>query len=370
MQVAIVAPTPPYRSGLSYYVLYLYRNLGCRVEIITNRDSVVQDVVKAFTPGPTALFSVLATLARRRPAVVHLQVEYAFLGSWLNFFLLPLATLALRLLGARTVATLHGVPTYRAVAHYLKNSVSPVLATPLAIVLTAAMRAAIALTYLVTDVVIVHTEAMRSALPLRRRARVIPHGTYVPKAAASAKSGVYTIFTFGFLRKSKGLETLVKAVEELVKSGVAARLVIVGEPLARGVERGVALPQLDFVHTYSRHVDDETLDRLIEEADVVVLPYEDLFHEVSGALHRVALFRKPVVCSNTPRFNSELTHGVDALLFPPGDYRTLARHLSALRDPQLAAALAQRLYDKFRDKTWRDVAKLHEELYRQLGGCV
>jgi glycosyltransferase involved in cell wall biosynthesis len=102
-------------------------------------------------------------------------------------------------------------------------------------------------------------------------------------------------------------------------------------------------------------------------ADILVLSYEDFFYEVSGVLHRVALFGKPLICSNIPRFNSCLTDGKDAMFFTPRNHVELASCIRILiNDALLRERLSRELVKKFSDKKWKLIAREHEQLFLRL----
>jgi glycosyltransferase involved in cell wall biosynthesis len=390
MNIISLAPTPPYKSGLSYYVLYLYSNFSTsnKINIITNKNSLTLPcnnitISKTFTPGISALWSCLRRIrAQRRADILHLHVEYSFLGSWLNFLLLPIFLVILRLMlrNSKIIVTLHGVPNYWSILFYLKRkSRIPIVSGPIALIYTIFSFISIRLSCIISDAVIVHTTLMKSALAsfiphsLLSKVHVIPHGSYEPpdwmKKSEINKNFIY-ILTIGYLRPSKGIKTLLKAAQEIINRTTNVKFVIVGTSIQKFIERGEKMTGGEVggrIMIVNSLVKDNALDEIIRKADIIVLPYEDMFLESSGALHRVVLFGKALICSNIPRFRSHLINEVNALLFRPGDYRELAAHLFRLiNDNLLRKRLSERLVDSFTHTRWKIIAKRHEELFLAL----
>jgi len=390
MYIISLSPTPPYRSGLSHYVLYLYSNFSPlhKINIITNKDSSIFQnnnvtISKTFTPGVGAPWACLRKiLAQEKPDILHLHIEYSFLGSWLNFLLLPLFMIILRSAcrSSKIVTTLHGVPRYWPIYYYLKRkSRVSAVSKPIALVYTILSYISIHLSCALSDAMIVHTDLMKSALAsfiphsMLLKVHVIPHGSYEPtnctKKSRSNKNSII-ILTIGYQRPSKGLKTLLRAAREVSRRATNVKFMIVGARIQRSLEREEKMMSNDIgarIEIVNSFLKDEALDEIIKKADIIVLPYEDMFYESSGALHRVALFGKALICSNVPRFRSCLTNGVNALLFRPGDYVELAAHLSRLiNDDSLREQLSKRIVESFLHTRWKIIARKHEQLFLAL----
>ena len=391
MYIISIAPTPPYPSGLSHYVLYLYSNFSPshKINIITNKDSNVIPqsknvmISKIFTPGISAPWVCLRKiLTQQNPDILHLHIEYSFLGSWLNFLLLPFFLLILRSLCriSKIVITLHGVPRYWPIYYYLKKtSRVSVVGRFLALVCTILSYVSIYLSCVLSDAVIVHTDLMKNALAsiisynMLSKIYIIPHGSYEPvhrvvKSRYNEDSIV--VLTIGYQRPSKGLEVFLKSAKVVSRQVTKVKFMIVGTRIQKFIERKEKLANNDIdikVNIIDNFLEDRVLDEVIEEADIIVLPYDDRFYESSGALHRVVLFGKALVCSNIPRFRSSLTDGVNALLFHPGDHMALAAHLLRLiNDEPLREQLSKRAVEDFLHTRWRLVARKHEQLFLKL----
>jgi starch synthase len=72
----------------------------------------------------------------------------------------------------------------------------------------------------------------------------------------------------------------------------------------------------------NRHIDEEEVRRLFQEASVVVLPYVESFQ--SGVIPIAYTYGKPVVATTVGGLPEMVDDGVTGLLVPPRDERKLA----------------------------------------------
>jgi glycosyltransferase involved in cell wall biosynthesis len=196
---------------------------------------------------------------------------------------------------------------------------------------------------------------------------------------------------FGFANASKGLDTLLLAFARLLRSGLDARLVLIGDEIgasdpsnlreaARLRELGAALGLEErIVRTGS--LPEEDVSAALDALDVAALPFAD-----GVSLRRTTLLTcfnhgLPVVTTRgrpwpRPRpeicvapFEDPEAFRVDervAVLVAPGDDAALAREIYRLvQDPQRGARLgsaARALSDRL---SWDRVADAHLEVYRR-----
>lgn len=170
---------------------------------------------------------------------------------------------------------------------------------------------------------------------------VIPHGIEVPDHVLSeareatekrAGKGLHIVYV-GSLAWQKGLHVLIQAVNRLPQEGVC--LSIYGDEdkfpaYVAELKKAAAHPGIHFGGRIARQ---ELWRVLLEEADVAVLP--TLWYETSSLMiQEMFAARVPLVASDIGVVPEKIRHGVDGLLFPPGDARALADHLLSLyRDP-------------------------------------
>ena len=231
------------------------------------------------------------------------------------------------------------------------------------------------------DAVVAHSE--HSAARLRdevglepSKVRVIPHGAFdyltklpeekpLPPELEGAEGPV--VLCFGLLRPYKGIEHLLDAFGRVAASQPDAELWIVGnprmdvEPLHRR-----ALEVGGRVRLVTRFVDEAEIPAIFRRADLVALPYLDAEH--SGVLYTGLAFGKPLVLSAVGGFPEVAATGA-ARLVPPGDVDALAEALEELvadetARAKLAAAATKAAAGPY---SWDEAARLHLDLYRDLG---
>jgi len=205
---------------------------------------------------------------------------------------------------------------------------------------------------------------------------VIPHGVKnaSEKTKMSKKSKETQILSLGFIRKSKGLEYLIKAFEKVHECHPDAKLVIIGGRHVHdkadhvGRLKHLLSSNLSKCVFFTGFIDEQSLDRLIRTSDVLVLSSLKRYYiETSGALARVADYGKPIVCSRVPKFESELQDGVNCITIEPGDSTELAQALVSLtQNAQLRKKIGGNLRKRFKNRYWGDVAKQHLKLYNAI----
>jgi len=192
---------------------------------------------------------------------------------------------------------------------------------------------------------------------------IVPNGVAVPHelpAPVRAVSGRLRIAFVGQAVERKGLPVLLSAFEGL-REHVDAELAIVGavpdevEPLlldARGVR-------------VLGRVGDAEKTRVLREADVLCAP--SLGGESFGMVLTEAFAQgTPVVASDIAGYRDVVRHGVDGLLVPHGDARTLAETLrdlalSPARREAMARAAAEHAHRYAWPRVAREVAGVYEE---------
>ncbi|MFW5940664.1 MAG: glycosyltransferase family 4 protein [Chloroflexota bacterium] len=170
---------------------------------------------------------------------------------------------------------------------------------------------------------------------------VVPHGIEVPAHVLQAEAttlprhpGRLHVVYVGSLAHQKGLHVLVEAVNRLAPDAV--RLTIYGDhdkfpDYVRSLQAQAQHPGITFPGRITRH---DFWPMLLQEADVAVLP--TLWYEASPlTIQEMFAARVPLVASNIGALPEKIRHGVDGLLFPPGDAAALRDVLQRLlEDPK------------------------------------
>ncbi len=154
---------------------------------------------------------------------------------------------------------------------------------------------------------------------------------------------------FGYVRRYKGLDTLLEAWAR-VRRQRAAVLVVAGEyyedpaPYRRLAE---AAGGEEAVRMRAGYLPDEEVEALFKAADVAVLPYRSATQ--SGVTHVAYAMGVPVITTRVGGLAETVIPGGTGLVVPPEDPEALAREIVRFFEERLGermrievAALAQR----------------------------
>ena len=212
---------------------------------------------------------------------------------------------------------------------------------------------------------------------------VIPHGAgdthlTLSGAVTRSESARPVILTWGLLGEGKGIEWGIAAMAALSDLDPRPLYAIVGETHPKVVEReGEAYRRMlvaesrrlgveGLVSFEDRYLATKELQRIVQDADVILLPYDSLDQVTSGVLVEAITAGKPVVSTRFPHAVELLAGGVGTLVDrqDPGQIADALR--SILTDP----ALAQRMSAKARrlapDLLWSAVGAR----YRDVAGSL
>jgi glycosyltransferase involved in cell wall biosynthesis len=218
---------------------------------------------------------------------------------------------------------------------------------------------------------------IRRRLPgLARRCTEIPIGSNIataPGAPGSSRREVLTrlglpadapvLVHFGLVYPGKGLETLFEALAVVRQSVRDARLLIVGDtrPEERAyratLESLAERAAIASAVTWAGRRPGDEVSRLLQTADLYVMPYDDGATIRRGSLIAGLAHGLPVVSTRSPLASAYLSDGSNIALVPPRDARALAAKLvELLGAPAEAARLgrgARALAERF---AWSRIA--------------
>lgn len=178
---------------------------------------------------------------------------------------------------------------------------------------------------------------------------------------------------FGMVYPGKGLETLFRALPEILRQAPSARLVIVGATRPADQSYRAALEQLaherGIAHAViweGRHPA-ETVSRMLDAADLFVVPYDDGGTIRRGSLMAGLAHGLPVVTTDSPVRSAYLRDGKNVALVPSGDADALAKRVCSLlasgEDMARLRRGAQALALEF---SWPAIAQRTRALYAQV----
>jgi len=206
-------------------------------------------------------------------------------------------------------------------------------------------RLTLRMQYRLSDHIFVHTEAMKTELArdfgIREQAitvipfginNAVPHTSLTP-AEAKQRLGIgrqeKTILFYGHIGPYKGLEFLVDAFQRVAARDPECRLIIAGRPM-RGcqeyfdnIQRTIAGDaSSDRVIQRIEFIPDEETETYFKAADVLVLPYTEVFQ--SGVLFLGYSFGLPVVAADVGSLKEEIVEGRTGFLCKPRDPADIA----------------------------------------------
>ena len=252
-------------------------------------------------------------------------------------------------------------------------------------------RLTLRIQYQLADHIFVHTEKMKSELlqdfGIREGAvTVIPFGinnslpdTDITAAEAKRRLGIAdgekALLFLGRLRPYKGLECLLEAFQLLSASDPSYRLIVASEPkkgseeyldtirrmIDQKIDPGQIVMKLQFIP-------DEDMEIYLKAADVLVLPYKEIFQ--SGVLFLGYSFGLPVVATDVGSFREEIVEGRTGFLCKPADPADLASTLETYFQSSLYKQLPQRRVEirdyGYAHHSWDTVGDLTRNTYTGL----
>src|SRR5580704_13038478 len=311
---------------------------------------------------------------RSKPKVLHILWNNKF-----EYFDRTILMLYYKVLGKKVALTAHNVNQAR------RDSKDSVL-----------NRATLKIQYRLCDHIFVHTQKMKGELcrdfhVAEKSVTVIRHpvndafpDTELTPAEAKRRLGLRddekAILFFGRIRPYKGIEYLLDAFRLLSTDEQAnSRLIVAGEPkkgsedylheIQQSVERdfnqGQVILRIQFVP-------DEEMEVYLKGADVLVLPYKEIFQ--SGVLFLAYSFGLPVVATDVGSFREEIVEGRTGFLCQPGDPAELAKAIETYFASDLYKNLKVRRQEikDYADAnhSWNAVADLTRNAYAEMSGRV
>ncbi len=312
---------------------------------------------------------LLRYTAIAKPGVFHI-----LWNSKVQFFDRTMLMLYYKLLGKKVALTVHNVNQAR------RDSNDSLL-----------NRLTLRIQYRLADHMFVHTKKMKNELVEdfdvpEKAVTVIRHpinnafpDTDLTPVEAKRRLGIAddekAILFFGRIKPYKGLEHLLSAFQQLVGGDANYRLIIAGElqkgnekymdevqrMVTREIDRGQIILKIQFIP-------DEEMEVYLKAADVLVLPYNEIFQ--SGVLFLGYSFGLPVIATDVGSFREEIVEGSTGYLCRPADPADLARTIATYFASDLYRNLRIRRQEikDYADvhHSWDAVAELTRNVYAEL----
>jgi glycosyltransferase involved in cell wall biosynthesis len=189
----------------------------------------------------------------------------------------------------------------------------------------------------------------------------IPHPVFTPSREIAPPHGATLLF-FGLIRRSKGLDLLIRALPAIAQQVPDVRLVVAGDPIepaepyqALARDLGIA-ERIDWRLRFLAEV--EVAD-VMEEAVLVVLPYREI--ESSGVLAMALGHGRPAVVSDVGSLGETVREFGAGAVVTPEDPAALAEACSRLLQHPTGTTTAAR-----EALSWERAAEAHERVDREL----
>jgi D-inositol-3-phosphate glycosyltransferase len=239
--------------------------------------------------------------------------------------------------------------------------------------------------------ILVHTPAMKAELLADfqiapERVSVIPFGindtnpkTALDRSASRRSLGLLpterVVLFFGQIAPYKGLEFLVAALATLIPSLPDVKLVIAGkvkkgfEEYWKSIQTEISRPGLqDRVIARIQHIPDEDVEMYFKAADVLALPYVEIFQ--SGVPFLAYTFGLPVIATDVGSLREDVIEGVTGMICRPRSAADLAEAVMAYFRSELFRQLEWRraMIREFAMQrySWAKVAVITMATYSQL----
>ena len=371
MRIALLGPLAPWRGGLAQYLALLGESLMAHAEVrgvtftrqypgllFPGRSQLDPAAERPRFPVEARLDSVLPwTWRRTARALERFAPGAVVLKWWMPFFAPAFASAVgpLRRRGTRVVLVCDNLvpheprPFDAALTRWmLRNSDG----------------------YLVMSESVERDLArLKPGAPYRR----VPHPFYAQfdrrrftRASARQRLGLppdaeVAVF-FGYVRRYKGLDTLLEAWAR-VRRRRAAVLVVAGEyyedpaPYRRLAE---AAGGEEAVRMRAGYLPDEEVEALFKAADVAVLPYRSATQ--SGVTHVAYAMGVPVITTRVGGLAETVIPGGTGLVVPPEDPESLAREIVRFFEERLGERMRAEVGALARRHSWEALAGSTVEL--------
>ncbi len=370
-KIAVVGLTYPFRGGIAHYSTILARSLRKCYDVIF--ISFRRQYPKLLFPGVTQYdYSEEAIREENVPVIDSLNPL-----TWLK------AVRKIKGFGANTVIFQWYNPFFAFVVLticYLlrRHGIKPVIICHNVIPHETSMidRALTKIAFLACDDFLVHSKKdMANLVALKRDARIVKgyHPTYdvfdfkeidaaEVKKALDIKEEKVLLF-FGYIRKYKGLDVLIKAFAQALQT-IDARLVVVGEfyeDKNTYLELMESLRVSEKVTIVDRYVANEEVARYFAVSDAVILPYTSASQ--SGIVQVAYALRTPVIATDAGGLPDVVIDGVTGYIVKTNDVKSLSDGIMKFYEKREAGKLKDNIEKELDKYSWDALVKTLHQLF-------
>jgi len=311
----------PSSGGVATYTKYLAEAFDEENEVYIFADKIKENeinkkknikVIRCWDSNVLFLISILKSVLKYKPDVIHIQQEVFLYGGILNAMLFPYLVMLLRLFGFTVIITLHGViPLSDLNKEFLKeNSIEGnrfILKVGLLLIFKQIV--------FFSSRILVHEEKFRNVLVedykcSQRKIKVIPHGVKNGQKIKNAKDilglkNKKVILYFGYISGYKGIDLLINAFKLIKDKHKNWILLFVGgvHPRLKNDEEYLKYYN-DIKNSLKTHkqiyfngyVPEDKVPLYFSAADLVVFPHTIVMSS-SGPMALAISYSKPIIAS-------------------------------------------------------------------------
>lgn len=372
MKIVIVGTAYPWRGGIAHYLALLYRHLSERhdVEIVTfsrqypkilfpgktqeeqgGNEAAATSEQLIDSVNPWTWYTAARAIVDKKPDLLVFKYWLPFFGPCFGF----IARFVKRRTGARVL--------------FICDNVIPHERRPGDITFTRYAFKSV-------DFFIAQSKAVErelNAFEPHAVYRYVPHPVYeifgrpISQALARKKlkleKGRIILF-FGYIRRYKGLDILLKAMPEILRQ-MQVKLVVGGEFYDDEKKYRMLIRQLGLeqnVLVYSDYIPNEEVSVYFSASDVVVLPY--ISATQSGIAQIAYQFDKPVIATDVGGLAEVVIDRKTGFVVPPNNERALAHSVVRFYKERKAKQFQAAVRREKKRYTWDALVDAIEELMK------
>ena len=242
------------------------------------------------------------------------------------------------------------------------------------------------LIYKLTDRIITHNEFSKLEIldlnvSLSSRTSIVPHGNYTPfiniqydKEKSREQLGISNnskvLLFFGMIKKEKGLEILLSALNGVIKENPDVLLLIAGKPWENdfaAYQKIIDQNNLsESILLHSKFIPQEDVELYYCVSDLVVLPYRKIYQ--SGVLMMTLSYERPALVSDLPPFKEIISDNENGFLFKTENVSDLTAKLNSILEneelmEQVGASGNELINTKY---DWCEIGRLTKQVYQSL----
>ena len=384
MRIVIVGTAYPLRGGIAHYIALLreaFVHRGHEVRILTFKrqypkllfpgksqdeastgPSESQEKLREQLAATDIVIDSINPITWMKAGVVaaNFQPDLILFKYWIPFFAPAYGVIA-RV--AKRLARRRGYRLPRVM--FIADNVVPHEARPGDIQLTRyAFRA--------VDYFIVHSDAVeRELIRVYPSAKFIklPHGIFeifgesMPIADArrllALPQEAPVILFFGYIRKYKGLDILLRAVPKLLKKMPELRVIVAGEYYSdeaeyRSLIESLGIPEQNLLLA-TDYIPNDEVAKYFSAANVVVLPYRSATQ--SGIVPIAYQFDRPVIVTDVGGLRESVIDGVSGLIASEATPEAIVEQVLRFFNEQLEAKLVRGVQEEKKKYSWDTIAE-------------